>query len=205
MSASNEKTQENALQNVIKQANAANNPDGETAGQQTSLPPVHLWNPDYCGDIGMKIARDGQWYYAGSPIGRKRLVRLFSTILRHDEDGEHYLVTPVEKIRVEVEDAPFVATLMQVEGTGRDRVLTFETNVGDFVCAGAAHILRFEINAKNGQPAPYVHVRARLEALIARSVFYDLVNLGEQYGDQFGVWSGGVFFPIVPSADIETN
>ena len=100
---------QNALQNMIAQAQKA---DGGSDG----LPPVHLWEPDYCGDIGLHIARDGQWYYAGSPIGRKRLVRLFSTILRHDDDGEHYLVTPVEKIRVGVEDAPFVATLMQVTG-----------------------------------------------------------------------------------------
>ena len=105
---------QNALQNVIAQAQKA---DGGSDG----LPPVHLWEPDYCGDIGLHIARDGQWYYAGSPIGRKRLVRLFSTILRHDDDGEHYLVTPVEKIRVGVEDAPFVATLMQVTGSGRDQ------------------------------------------------------------------------------------
>ena len=110
---------QNALQNVIAQAQKA---DGGT----DALPQVHLWEPDYCGDIGLRIARDGQWYYAGSPIGRKRLVRLFSTILRHDDDGEHYLVTPVEKIRVEVEDAPFVATLMQVTGSGRDQVLRFD-------------------------------------------------------------------------------
>ena len=110
---------QNALQNVIAQAQKA---DGGSDG----LPPVHLWEPDYCGDIGLHIARDGQWYYAGSPIGRKRLVRLFSKILRHDDDGEHYLVTPVEKIRVEVEDAPFVATLMQVTGSGRDQVLSLK-------------------------------------------------------------------------------
>ena len=163
---------------------------------ERGLPPVHLWEPDYCGDIGMKIARDGQWYYDNSPIGRKKLVRLFSTILRHDDDGEHYLVTPVEKIRIEVEDAPFIATLMTVSGKGREQVLRFETNVGDFTEAGPDHALRFEIDAASGEPSPYVHVRARLEALIARAVFYDLVELAEVHDGQFGVWSHGLFFPI---------
>lgn len=185
----------NPLQDVIKQA--------ENAGGEKALPPVHLWNPDYCGDIGMKIASDGQWYYAGSPIGRKRLVRLFSTILRHDDDGEHYLVTPVEKIRVEVEDAPFIATLMHVEGTGRDRVLRFETNVGDQAEAGPEHALRFAFDAASGAPSPYVHVRARLEAKLARAVFYDLVDLAEVHDDMFGVWSSGVFFPIAPAENID--
>ena len=189
----------NALMKVIADAEkaGANKQTGEKG-----LPPVHLWNPDYCGDIGMKIARDGQWYYDNSPIGRKKLVRLFSTILRHDEDGEHYLVTPVEKIRVEVEDAPFVATLMQVSGQGEGQILRFETNVGDFTEAGPEHVLRFEIDATTGQPAPYVHVRARLEALIARSVFYDLVALGVEHGEDFGVWSHGQFFPICKAAEL---
>ena len=187
---------QNALQNVIAQAQKA---DGGSDG----LPPVHLWEPDYCGDIGLHIARDGQWYYAGSPIGRKRLVRLFSTILRHDDDGEHYLVTPVEKIRVGVEDAPFVATLMQVTGSGRDQALRFETNVHDFATAGAEHALRIELDPKNKTPSPYIHIRARLEALISRAVFYDLVALGEMVDDQFGVWSENVFFPIAPAADVE--
>ena len=117
----------NALMKIVADAEKAGDPKSGERG----LPPVHLWEPDYCGDIGMKIARDGQWYYDNSPIGRKKLVRLFSTILRHDDDGEHYLVTPVEKIRIEVEDAPFIATLMTVSGKGRERVLRFETNVGD--------------------------------------------------------------------------
>ncbi|MDA8544330.1 DUF1285 domain-containing protein [Alphaproteobacteria bacterium] len=177
---------------IVADAEKAGNPETGERG----LPPVHLWEPDYCGDIGMKIARDGQWYYANSPIGRKKLVRLFSTILRHDEDGEHYLVTPVEKIRVEVEDAPFIATLMSVRGAGRAQVLRFETNVGDFTEAGPDHPLRFEIDKKSGEPSPYVHVRARLEGLIARPVFYDLVELAEVHEGQFGVWSHGVFFAI---------
>jgi hypothetical protein len=182
----------NALMKIVADAEKASNPETGERG----LPPVHLWEPDYCGDIGMKIARDGQWYYANSPIGRKKLVRLFSTILRHDEDGEHYLVTPVEKIRIEVEDAPFIATLMTVTGEGRAQILRFETNVGDFTEAGPDHPMRFEINAETGEPSPYVHVRARLEGLIARPVFYDLVELAEVHEGQFGVWSQGVFFAI---------
>ena len=183
----------NALMKVIADAEKAGS--NKKTGEK-GLPPVHLWEPDYCGDIGMKIARDGQWYYDNSPIGRKKLVRLFSTILRHDKDGEHYLVTPAEKIRVEVEDAPFVATLMHVSGSGQDQVLRFETNVGDFTEAGPDHTMRFEIDAESGEPSPYVHVRARLEALIARAVFYDLVELAEVHDGQFGVWSQGIFFPI---------
>lgn len=182
----------NALMKIVADAEKASNPETGERG----LPPVHLWEPDYCGDIGMKIARDGQWYYANSPIGRKKLVRLFSTILRHDEDGEHYLVTPVEKIRIEVEDAPFIAALMTVTGKGRAQILRFETNVGDFTEAGPDHPMRFEINAETGEPSPYVHVRARLEGLIARPVFYDLVELAEVHEGQFGVWSHGVFFAI---------
>ena len=190
----------NALLKVIADAEKAG-ADKQTG--EKGLPPVHLWEPDYCGDIGMKIARDGQWYYDNSPIGRKKLVRLFSTILRHDEDGEHYLVTPVEKIRVEVEDAPFIATLMQVSGKGKEQVLRFETNVGDATLAGPDHAMRFEIDPTSGEPSPYVHVRARLEALISRAVFYDLVELGVVEGDDFGVWSHGVFFPITKADEID--
>lgn len=189
----------NALMKVIADAEKAGG--NEKTGEK-GLPPVHLWEPDYCGDIGMKIARDGQWYYDNSPIGRKKLVRLFSTILRHDKDGEHYLVTPVEKIRIEVEDAPFIATLMQVSGSGQNQVLRFETNVGDFTEAGPEHAMRFEIDPESGEPSPYVHVRARLEALISRAVFYDLVELGVVEGDKFGVWSHGIFFPITDAAAV---
>ncbi|MBT5156832.1 MAG: DUF1285 domain-containing protein [Rhodobiaceae bacterium] len=191
----------NALLKVIADAEKAG--ENKQTGEK-GLPPVHLWEPDYCGDIGMKIARDGQWYYANSPIGRKKLVRLFSTILRHDEDGEHYLVSPVEKIRVEVEDAPFVATLMHVSGEGQAQVLRFETNVGDFTEAGPEHPLRFEIDAQTGEPSPYIHVRARLEALISRAVFYDLVALCEVVDAQFGVWSHGVFFALAAAEDVQT-
>ena len=165
------------------------------------LPPVHLWEPEFCGDIDMRIARDGTWLYMGTPIGRERLVRLFSTILRHDEDGKFYLVTPVEKVGIRVDDAPFLAVAMKVEGEGRDQVLSFTTSLGDETVAGKDHPMRFEVDEATGEPAPYVHVRARLEALINRATFYTLVELGveeEHKGERwFGVWSSGVFFPFM--------
>ncbi|RIK92583.1 MAG: DUF1285 domain-containing protein [Proteobacteria bacterium] len=165
------------------------------------LPPVHKWNPPFCGDIDMRIARDGTWYYLGTPIGRKPMVRLFSTILRHDDDGKYYLVTPVEKVGIRVDDAPFLAVEMEVAGEGREQTLTFRTNVDDYVSADAGHPIRVEIDHKTGEPAPYVLVRDRLEALIARAVFYDLVELAEEQGGMLGVWSGGRFFPIGPAGD----
>ncbi len=181
--------------------------EAEAAGKKAKgLPPVHKWNPPFCGDIDMRIARDGSWWYLGTPIGREKLVRLFSTVLRHDEDGKYYLVTPVEKIGITVEDAPFVAVAMQVEGEGKDQVLTFRTNVGDETVAGPEHPMRFEIDKETGEPAPYVHVRARLDALINRAVFYDLVELGaeeEVDGRQwFGIWSSGEFFPFMPADEV---
>jgi hypothetical protein len=162
-------------------------------------PPVHKWNPDFCGDIDMRIARDGTWYYMGTPIGRKPMVQLFSSVIRRDPDDKYYLVTPVEKLGIKVDDAPFVAVELAVTGQGRDQVLTFRTHVDDVVSADAAHPIRVE-TAADGEPSPYVLVRDRLEALIARSVFYELVDLGiEETVDgeaKFGVWSSGVFFPI---------
>ncbi len=180
---------------IVKSIQATASPKG--------LPPVEKWNPPSCGDIGMRIARDGQWYYQGSPIGRKKLVRLFSTVLRHDPDGVHYLVTPVEKVPVEIEDAPFVAVEMGVIGQGRAQSLSFRTNVDDVVVAGASHLLRCEIDAATSAPSPYIHVRARLEALISRAVFYDLVALGVEEGDQFGIWSDGVFFPFESIGELD--
>jgi len=188
----------NSLGDVIAAVNkAAKSADGDGQAKQRKLPPVHLWEPDYCGDIGMKIARDGQWTYAGSPIGRVKLVELFSTILRRDPDDEYYLVTPAEKIRVEVEDVPFIAIGMDVEGTGSNQNLTFRTNVGDFALAGAEHPLRFEINPETQEPSPYIRIRTRLEARINRAVYYELVELGCEHEGYFGIWSGGVFSPIM--------
>ncbi|MDB5642957.1 MAG: hypothetical protein JWN07_2274 [Hyphomicrobiales bacterium] len=164
----------------------------KAAGDGRSLPPVHLWNPPHCGDIGLKIARDGTWSYQGSPITRPAMVRLFSTILRHDPDG-HVLVTPVEKVAVEVEDAPFLAVSMAVEG----ETLVFTTNVGDEVRAGADHPLRFETGPADGVK-PYVLVRGDLWALLTRALVYDLAELAQsRVADgrlQTGVSSQGQFF-----------
>lgn len=163
------------------------------------LPPVQLWNPDFCGDIDMRIARDGTWYYLGSPIGRKPMVRLFSSIIRRDGD-DYFLVTPVEKVGITVEDAPFVAVSVEVSGEGERQVLRFVTHVEDEVEAGAEHPIRVVIDPVTQEPSPYVHVRANLEALIHRNVFYQLVELAvvrEIDGRRWlGVWSGGEFFPI---------
>jgi hypothetical protein len=166
------------------------------------LPPVHLWNPPFCGDLDMRIAQDGTWFYMNSPIGRKPLFKLFSTVLRHDEDGKYYLVTPVEKCGIRVDDAPFVAIRMLVEGEGRDQVIRFETNVDDEVTVDADHPLRVEDEPGTGGLKPYVLVRARLEALVSRALFYDLVARGTVEGDWFGVWSSGIFWPMKPARDI---
>lgn len=162
-------------------------------GEQ-SYPPVHLWNPDFCGDIDMVIKKDGSWYYMGTPIARERMVRLFSTILRKDDDGKTYLVTPVEKVGITVEDAAFVITSVEVAGSGEDASISFETNVGDVFLLDEAHPLRVEINPESGEPRPYVLVRGRLEALICRSVFYELVHLAEQQDGDLVVKSAGKAF-----------
>lgn len=163
-----------------------------------SLPPVHLWHPENCGDIDIVIKRDGTWVHEGTPIRRAKLVRLFSTVLRREGD-EYFLVTPVEKLRITVEDAPFVAVLMRVEGEGHDRRIVFTSNVGDEAAAGPEHNFVFR-KGGTGEGAPYIDMRAGLEARIARAVFYDLVALGETHQiegvEAFGVWSGGVFFPF---------
>jgi hypothetical protein len=169
-----------------------------------SLPP-HLWNPPFCGDINMRIARDGTWFYEGTPIGRPALVKLFSSVLRKELD-RFVLVTPVEKVGIVVEDAPFIAVAMVVEETAGGQVLHFRTNVEDWVTAGAEHALRFEKGAAGGLK-PYVHVRGELWALVARSVFYDLVASGSLRDvagkDMFGIVSGGAFFPMAPADEIE--
>ncbi|WP_323613872.1 DUF1285 domain-containing protein [Pseudomonas putida] len=163
------------------------------------LPPVHLWNPDFCGDIDMRIARDGTWYYLGTPIGRKPMVRLFSTIIRRDGD-DYFLVTPVEKVGIRVDDAPFVAVTLDVRGTGEQQVLSFTSNVEDQVEAGPRNPLRVEVDPVTQEPSPYVLMRNNLEALIHRNVFYQLVELAvprEIDGEQWlGVWSHGQFYPI---------
>lgn len=188
-------------QNIVKPS-AEGIAASARAAIERGLPPVHLWNPPDCGDLDMRIARDGTWFYLGTPIGRKELVRLFSTILRKD-GGRYVLVTPVEKVGITVDDAPFVAVDFNAEGVGNGQTLTFETNVGDTTVAGPNHPIRVERDPDTGEPSPYVHVRATLEALIDRKSFYRLVEIGAHEDGWFGVWSGGEFFPIVPSQELE--
>ena len=175
------------------------------AAKGRGIPPVHLWNPPHCGDLDIRISRDGTWFYMGTPIGRPELVRLFSTILRKDGDS-YVLVTPVEKVGITVEDAPFVAVDFELEGSGQAQTLIFTTNVADTVKAGPDAPIRIERDPKTGEPSPYVRIRANLDALIDRKSFYRLVDIGtsEIYEgkDWFGVWSGGQFFPIIPSAEL---
>ena len=168
-------------------------------------PPVHLWNPPFCGDLDMRIARDGTWFYLGTPIGRRPLVKLFSSILKREGD-RYFLVTPVEKVGIPVDDAPFVAVDFTAEGAGDAQRLTFETQVEDTVTAGPEHPIRVERDPQTGEPAPYVMVRRGLEALIDRKSFYRLADIGcELEIDgvlQFGVWSGGTFFPLIPAGEL---
>jgi uncharacterized protein len=169
------------------------------AAADDKLPPVESWNPPYCGDIGMAIKADGTWFYQGSPIGRKPMVRLFSRILRRDADGKYFLVTPVEKVDVQVADAPFLAVEMEVAGEGPEQRLTFRTNVDDVVIAGPEHPLRFVLEPSSGGLKPYVRVRGRLDALVTRAVYYDLVALAvtrELSGASPGLWSAGAWFPL---------
>lgn len=167
------------------------------------LPPVERWNPEFCGDLDMEIRRDGTWFYLGTPIGRMPLVQLFSTVLRKDEDGRTYLVTPVEKVGIRIEDAPFVAVEVNASGAGEGQVLTFRTNVGDVVEAGPDNPLRFVDEDDTDGLKPYLLVRGRLEALVARPVMYELVELGEEIEvdgtAMFAVRSNGAVFPIMPA------
>jgi hypothetical protein len=166
------------------------------AAKGDRLPPVDAWNPPYCGDIGMAIRADGVWMYQGSPIGRAPMVRMFSRILRRDEDGKHYLVTPVEKVDVGVADAPFLAVEMAVKGEGQAQGLTFRTNVDDVVACDDDHPLRFETETSGGGLKPYVRVRGRLDALVTRAVYYDLMELVLDVDGVAGIWSGGIFWPV---------
>ena len=179
---------------------------GDTNAKK-GLPPVERWNPPFCGDLDMEIRSDGTWFYMGTPIGRQPLVRLFSTVLRKDDDGKTYLVTPVEKVGIRVQDAPFVAVEMAVSGEGSEQKLTFRSNVGDVAEAGPEHLLRFEIKGENSELKPYLHIRGNLEALVSRPVMYDLVELGEHIEiegvSMFAIRSGGVLFPVMPSEELE--
>ena len=172
------------------------------AASKGGLPPVHLWNPPFCGDLDIRIARDGTWFYLGTPIGRPELVRLFSTILKREGD-KYFLVTPVEKVGITVDDAPFVA----VDFETADGAITFETNVGDHATAGPDNPIRVIRDPQTDEPTPYIFIRSNLEALIDRKSFYRLVDIGEtdevEGEDWFGVRSGGTFFPFIPSKALE--
>ena len=183
---------------------AANRAATSGPAGRKGLPPVHLWNPPFCGDLDMRIAPDGTWFYMGTPIGRPALVRLFSTILKR-EDGKHFLVTPVEKVGIRVDDAPFLAVEMQTEQDARGRLLRFRTNVDDWVDCEKGHGLRFEA-AEDGGLTPYLHVRADLWAKVTRSLYYELVDMGQERmidGDvMFGVESDGAFFPMANAEEV---
>ena len=170
------------------------------------LPPVHLWNPPYCGDIDMRIAGDGTWFYQKTPIGRAALVKLFASVLKREGD-KYFLVTPVEKCGIAVDDAPFLAVELEVEGTGDGRRLYFRTNVDDWVACGPDHALRFEPEPETGGLKPYLHVRRDLWAKVTRALFYDLVDLGEEReiaGERmFGVASAGEFSAMAPADSLQ--
>jgi hypothetical protein len=169
-------------------------------------PPVHLWDPPFCGDLDMRIARDGTWYYLGTPIRRFELVKLFSSIIRKDED-KYFLVTPTEKVGIKVDDAPFVAVDFSTIGKGDDQTLTFETHVGDKVQLDKENSLRVLIEKKSGEPKPYIHIRSGLEALIDRKSFYRLIEIcstnTNNKEEWFGLWSNKNFFPIIIASELK--
>jgi uncharacterized protein len=183
---------------AAKEATAGTNVVGKR------LPPVHLWNPPFCGELDMRIASDGTWFYMGTPIGRPALVRLFSTILKR-ENGKHFLVTPVEKVGIRVDDAPFLAGEMQKDSDEQGNVLRFRTNVDDWVTCDGEHRLRFE-SASDGGLTPYLHVRSELWAKVTRALYYDLVDMGEERvvdgREMFGVASAGEFFAMADAEQV---
>jgi uncharacterized protein len=177
---------------------AAKGPKGSKSGR----PPVELWNPPFCGDLDMRIAADGTWFYLKTPIGRPSLVKLFASVLKREGDN-YYLVTPVEKCGIQVDDAPFLAVELNVEDGASGRVLNFRTNVDDWIACGPEHLLRFEPEEGTGGLKPYLHVRRDLWAKVTRALFFDLVELGEERdvdgAAMFGVSSRGMFFPMAPA------
>jgi hypothetical protein len=166
---------------------------GPAAGEES---PAGGREPVLCGDLDMRIAGDGGWYYRGSPIGRPALVKLFASVLRREDDGQYWLVTPAERGRVMVDDAPFVAVEVTAYGSGHGQRLVFRSNLDEEPTADDDHPIRVETDRASGAPRPYILIRDRLEARILRPVFYHLVELGEAEGDRFGVWSSGRFFPL---------
>jgi hypothetical protein len=178
----------------------------EAGKGRSGPPPVHLWNPPFCGDLDIRIAADGTWSYLGSPIGRLPLVKLFASVLKREGD-QYFLVTPVEKIGITVEDAPFLAVEMKSETTASGRVLHFRTNVDDWLECGRDHALRFELEESSGGLKPYLHVRRNLWAKVTRALFYDLVELGEERDidglRMYGIDSGAEFFPMARAEALE--
>ncbi|WP_366511511.1 DUF1285 domain-containing protein [Maricaulis sp.] len=162
----------------------------------TGLPPVERWHPAYCGEMDLVIRRDGSWWHEGARITREPLIRLFATILRKDDDGVHYLVTPVEKIAIKVEVAPFLAVRVDAVGEGREQSLVFHTNMDELVEARADHPISVSLDPQTGEPTPLVHVRGQLQALMTRPVFYELAGLAVEHDGATGVWSGGEFFAL---------
>jgi len=175
------------------------------AASRKGPPPLHLWNPPFCGEIDMRIARDGTWFYLGTPIGRAPLVKLFSSILRREAD-RYVLVTPVEKVGIQVDDAPLHAVDFSASGEGSGQSLTFVTKTDDEATAGPDHPLRIPRDAETGEPSPYILIRPGLEARIDRKSFYRMVDLGchaPVNGESwFGIWSAGQFFPMIPSNEL---
>src|SRR5882757_6460500 len=169
-------------------------------------PPVHLWNPPFCGDLDMRIGADGTWYYLKTPIGRPALVQLFASVLKREAE-RYFLVTPVEKCGIAVDDAPFVAVELRVDEPGPRQTLHFRTNVDDWVACGAEHALRFEPEPETGGLKPYLHVRRDLWALVKRALFYDLVEHGEERDSHgvamFGIVSAGAFCAMAPAASLQ--
>jgi hypothetical protein len=176
-----------------------------TAAAKRGPPPLHLWNPPFCGDIDMRIAKDGTWFHEGTPIGRMPLVKLFSSILKL-EGGKYFLVTPVEKVGIIVDDAPMVAVDFEINGAGQDQTLKFFTKTDDEVTASEQNRIRIVQDENTKEPAPYVHIRDGLEALIDRKSFYRLIELGchapHEGASWFGLWSSGCFFPVIPSNEL---
>jgi uncharacterized protein len=190
---------------IVKPPSADSLAASAKAASAKGPPPVDKWNPPFCGDLDIRIARDGTWYYLGTPIGRAPLVKLFSSILKREGD-QYFLVTPVEKVGITVDDAPLLATDFDVSGEGTAQTITFTTRTEDVATLGPDHPLRVEREATTGEPSPYVLIRANLWALIDRKSFYRLVDLGCHHTHNgqmwFGVWSSGQFFPVILSSEL---
>jgi hypothetical protein len=201
----NETNTKTSAQNVVSPTADGLAKAASAAAKGRGPAPVHLWNPDYCGELDIRIAKDGLWYYLGTPIGRAPLVKLFSNILKREGD-KYFLVTPVEKVGILVDDAPLFVVDHTVEGEGRAQIIQLIAKTDEVVVLDADHAIRVERDAETGEPSPYAHIRSGLDARIDRKTFYRLVELGvhepRDGTDWFGLWSAGVFFPFIPSAEL---